>query len=386
MSFPASVLIATDTTVSGGVDRYVIDVAQAGRSAGAAVTILLERAAEPALRAALTRHGLHVEVRRLHHGSHNAADVVADCRETIEADRPDLLHVVCGSPRSCLSLREVATAAAVPLVLTEQYVPGDLALSAEVISRIDRTYRLAAQVIFVSSGNREEMTRALAAPVDGAVVIPNAVAANAIARRCPTPHRRRARTAARRAAGALRVACVARLAAQKGIDVLLRAVQRLGPQRGLVIDVLGAGPLHTQLLAECESLGLGGAVRFPGWCDDVTSTLANHDLFVLPSRDEGMPFAVLEAMAAGIPVIATDVPGTTEALGDGAFGTLVPRDDPGALALAIAAFQKDPAGALHVAQRAQTHVAEHHALEECMRSTLACWDAAHHKEPPSSTS
>ncbi|MGH3980833.1 MAG: glycosyltransferase [Pseudonocardiaceae bacterium] len=366
-------LIATDTTVQGGVDRYVVDLALAGRAAGAAVTVLLERSAEPGLAVTLTEHGIRVEARRLHHGTHDAAHIASDCHDTISALRPDLLHVVCGSPRSCLPLRETATDAAVPVVLTEQYVPGVPAFPAVTVSRIGRSYRTAAHVIFVSGGNRDEMSRLVPDPAPRAVVIPNAVPAKAIAARCPTPHQRRDRAAARRAAGTLRVACVARLAPQKGIEVLLRAGHRLGPAPGMVIDVFGTGPLHDQLLAERDELGIGDSARLAGWCDDVVTELAEHDLFVLPSRQEGMPFAVLESMAAGIPVIATDVPGTVEALGGGAFGTVVPRDDPAALASALARFRANPDRALDRARDASAHVTAHHDLDDCMARTLTCW-------------
>lgn len=385
MSVPARVVIATDTTVQGGVDRYVVDLALAGRAAGAAVTVLLERSAEPGLAAALTGHGIRVEPRRLHHGTHDTAHIESDCHDTISRRRPDLLHVVCGSPRSCLTLRETATGSAVPVVITEQYVPGDLAFSAETVSRIERNYRSAAHVIFVSSGNRDEMSKLVPDTAVRTVVIPNAVRAKTITARCPTPHQRRERAAARRATSTLRVACVARLAPQKGVEILLRAVQRLGPDPGIVVDVFGTGPLHDQLLVERDELGIGDRVRFIGWCDDVVTELAEHDTLVLPSRHEGMPFAVLEAMAAGVPVIATEVPGTVEALGSGTFGTVVPRDDPTAMASALAAFRNDPDPVFDLARDASTHVAAHHDLDDCMERTLACWRATSSEEAPSST-
>lgn len=384
MTLPTRVLIATDTTVQGGVDRYVVDLALAGRAAGSEVTVLLERSAEPGLGAALTSIGVPVVWRRLHHGTHDARHIVFDSGNVISELHPGLLHVVCGSPRSCLTLREAAVRAGVPLVLTEQYVPGDLAFPPDTVTRIECSYRLAAHVIFVSEGNRAEMSSLIPTP-HRAAVVPNAVPAKAIAARSPTSRERRERVAARRATGTLRVVCMARLAPQKGIQVLLRAVHRLGPKPGITIDVYGTGPLHDQLIAERDNRGLGECVRFVGWCDDVATELADSDLFVLPSRHEGMPFAVLEAMAAGVPIIATDVPGTVEALAGGALGTVVPRDDPAGLARALVAFRDSPHPALDLAQNASAHVTAHHDLSDCMNRTLARWRTAPREEAPSWT-
>jgi glycosyltransferase involved in cell wall biosynthesis len=82
-------------------------------------------------------------------------------------------------------------------------------------------------------------------------------------------------------------------------------------------------------------LGLAGRVRLLGWRREVAELIAGADLFVLSSRWEGMPNVVLEAMACGRPVVATDIPGTAELVVPDVTGLLVPRDDPGALAAAI---------------------------------------------------
>lgn len=385
MNSAARVVIATDTTVPDGVDRHVVDLAMAARAMGVAVTVLLETAAGPGLATALTRRDIPILSRRLHHGTHAAGDIISDCDRAITEVKPHLLHVVCGSPRSCLTLREAAGRADISVVLTEQYVPDGLIYPAETLSRIARSYRSAEHVIFVSDGNRAEMSRVIPDATRRARVIPNAVAAMSIASRCPTSRERRERAVVRRAAGALRVICVARLAPQKGIEMLLRAVHLLGQDAGITVDVYGTGFLHSTLLAERDDLDLRESVQFAGWCDDVTAELASHDLFVLPSRHEGMPFAVLEAMAGGIPVIATDVRGTVEALGGGALGTVVPSDDPVRLANALAAFRENPDAALDLAQDASVHVIAHHDVDDCMERTLECWRATLSKEVPSST-
>lgn len=136
------------------------------------------------------------------------------------------------------------------------------------------------------------------------------------------------------------VLCVANLIAYKGHDVLLeawaRVRDRLGP-RTLRLVLAGAGPEEPRLRALTVRLAIGDEVAFLGSVDDVRARLARCSFTVLASRSEGSPNAVLESLAAGRGVVATDVGGVRELVGDDA-GILVPPDDPGALADAIVAM------------------------------------------------
>jgi glycosyltransferase involved in cell wall biosynthesis len=124
----------------------------------------------------------------------------------------------------------------------------------------------------------------------------------------------------------------ARLAPQKGLDVLLRAAVHV-PDAQFV--VAGDGPERPRLEAEAEQLGILDRFRFLGLRDDVPELLAASDVFVLPSLFEGSSLAVLEAMAAGKPVVTSAIGGTDELVDDGESGLLVPPGDAGALALAL---------------------------------------------------
>ncbi len=99
------------------------------------------------------------------------------------------------------------------------------------------------------------------------------------------------------------------------------------------------------------------AVRFTGTLDDVRPALSAMDLFALPSREEGMSNALMEAMAAGRPIVATDVGGNGEVLDRGRLGVLVPSDDAFALGDAIAGLLDDGARAGALARAAREHVA-----------------------------
>ncbi|HKJ24453.1 MAG TPA: glycosyltransferase [Myxococcota bacterium] len=128
-----------------------------------------------------------------------------------------------------------------------------------------------------------------------------------------------------------------RLEPQKDFATLLRAFARLRRDRPVRLVVMGSGPEAPALCALADSLGVAADVDLPGQVANPLAAMARADLLALSSRWEGLPNVVIEALAAGCPVVATDAPGgAREALCDGALGPLVPPRDPEALALAMA--------------------------------------------------
>jgi glycosyltransferase involved in cell wall biosynthesis len=151
---------------------------------------------------------------------------------------------------------------------------------------------------------------------------------------------------------------VANLRPEKAHDVLLRAavtIVRRFPDA--TFDVVGDGPQREPLAALTHTLGLERAVRFLGHRDDIPALLAAADIFVLPSRSEAFPNAVLEAMAAGLPVVATAVGGIVELVADTRTGLLVRPDDPASLAARLCDVMLDApfASRLGEAARAEAH-------------------------------
>jgi glycosyltransferase involved in cell wall biosynthesis len=135
------------------------------------------------------------------------------------------------------------------------------------------------------------------------------------------------------------VITVANLRREKAYDVLLAAAAEIAVQRPDVVFLsAGQGPLRAELERRSHDLGLEGRFRFLGYRDDVHDLVAAADIFCLASRHEGLPVALMEAYALGLPVVATRVGGLPEVIEDGRSGLLVEPEDPGALARAIVAL------------------------------------------------
>jgi glycosyltransferase involved in cell wall biosynthesis len=138
------------------------------------------------------------------------------------------------------------------------------------------------------------------------------------------------------------VGSVGRLSPVKGIEYLLQAVSLLVHERGMLsiqAVIVGGGPLQRSLETLAQNLAISGHVRFLGERHDVPSLLRLFDVFAMPSLHEGIPMALLEAMRAGCPVVASAVGGIPEVIRDGDDGMLVPARDPSALAHAIGTLQ-----------------------------------------------
>ena len=133
-----------------------------------------------------------------------------------------------------------------------------------------------------------------------------------------------------------RLLLVGRLVYQKGVDILLEALEGL-QSHPWELSLVGDGPERETLQSLAQKYGISDRVHFRSWLDDdaLVEQLQEANLFVFPSRHEGMPNAVLEAMACGLPVIASRIAGNEELVIDGETGFLVPAEDPDALREAI---------------------------------------------------
>lgn len=173
-----------------------------------------------------------------------------------------------------------------------------------------------------------EVMRFLGVPRERIVEIPNAVDLDYVDRRLAAA---RAKAPTARAAG-LRLLYVGRLTANKGVNVLLRALQDQPLPQGAELVLVGTGPEVSRLQALAEGL----PVRFVGEVpeSDLFAWYADSDAFVFPTRYEGMPTVILEAMAAGLPIIASDI-GAVPTMVSSENGWLVPADDAAALTTAL---------------------------------------------------
>ncbi len=171
------------------------------------------------------------------------------------------------------------------------------------------------------------------------------------------------------------VLTVARFTRQKGHAALLSAIPSIVAREPRAKFLLvGRGPEQEDIEKQVRDAGLERVVRLLGQRDDVADLLAAADLFVLPSHFEGLPLALLEAMAAGVSVVASRIGGTVEAVGS-EHPFLVPPGDAEALASAVIDALGDPARTRCAAETAQARFQEHFSAERMTRETATIYDS-----------
>ena len=171
--------------------------------------------------------------------------------------------------------------------------------------------------------------------------------------------------------------CIARLSPEKDVANFLEAAALVAPRLPEARFIIaGDGDLLPTLRWQSRLLGLNGRADFLGRRDDIPALLAASDLLCLPSREEGLSLALLEAMAAGLPVVATRVGGSPEAIVEGETGLLVPPRDPAALAAVLEAVLGNPQWAATMGRAGRVRAAECFSLEQMLRETAALYAEA----------
>jgi glycosyltransferase involved in cell wall biosynthesis len=328
-----SYLITRSDTV-GGAHVHLLDLASRAQADGHTVEVLVGGGG---LYAALLRDkGLKVvNLRYLVRPitPHLDALAVLECWRAFRRFKPDIVHV--HSTKAGLVGRAAAKLAGLPVVFTAHgwaFTEGIAERSRRFAVFLEKcAARLSDAIICVSEYDRQ---LALRMGVGNALLltrIHNGVPeVSADQRSIPEK------------AGALRVICVARLDAPKDHALLLDALAMI---EGLpwVLELIGDGPLTQEVRQKARDLGLADRVEFSGLCNDVASRLAGSDVFVLASGWEGLPLSILEAMRAGLPVVASDVGGVSESVTDEVTGFLIPKGDKTTLANRLMRLLSDAA-------------------------------------------
>jgi glycosyltransferase involved in cell wall biosynthesis len=313
--------VLTQTDSIGGASVHLLDLAHGVQAQGHEVVVLAggngifhERARRMGLTSLPLRHLIR-EIHPLH-------DLLGlwELRQAIKAHCPDLVHL--HSTKAGVLGRLAAWSLRVPAVFTVHgwaFTDGVSARRAALYQRIERFMSpFSRRIITVSEYDRQLALKAGVAPAALMTTVHNGMPL--LVEPPSRPHN-----------DTPRLIMVARFDEQKNQTDLLRALGTLNDIHWHA-ELVGDGPLRPQVMQLAQSLGLADRVEFPGSCNDVAARLARSDVFALVSNWEGLPLSILEAMRAGLPVVASDVGGVAEAVRNDVTGWVVPRGDITALA------------------------------------------------------
>jgi glycosyltransferase involved in cell wall biosynthesis len=338
----------------GGAQRLLVTWAREARRRGDVVVVAVLSADRGPLWSELEALGVElVAVPRTSSGLRSLGTQVRALRRVLLAHRPTVVQT--HLTRAHLVGLPAARRAGVPTVATVHSMlvgadgNSERALWAETL-----VLRHLADVVLACGTVVEQHHRDRLRPKQ-AVVVPNATEAVP----APTPSERAAvRRSLTDSDEALLVLAVGRLADGKGYGDLLTAFsQAARVHAGAELVVVGDGPLAASLQAQADALGLTSRVHLLGQRDDVPALMTASDLYVSASHWEGLPLAMLEAMSAGLPVLATSV-GDVPSVVDEGSGVLVPPADPSALSRALVALLSDRSRLRDLGAAARARVGE----------------------------
>lgn len=321
MRFRISYLVTRSDTI-GGSSVHIRDLALAFREAGHSVHVLAGgngMFSTELQRINIPYTALRYLVRPIRPGADLRA--LVELRSHLKALRPDLLSL------HTAKAGWLGRLAAYPLGIPTVYTPHGWAFTEGVAPSAAHVYRLAERVIAPLTRhiiNVCHYDRALALQHRVGSEQQNLVIHNGM---LDVPLHLRANTSSQTTP---HLVMIARFEAQKDHDTLLRALARLA-RRPWTLELIGGGPLRTHCERLARALGIRDRIQFAGERSDIAERLASAHLFVLVSNWEGFPRSILEAMRAGLPVVATDVAGVREAVVHGETGYLVRRKDQVAL-------------------------------------------------------
>ncbi len=316
------------------------------------------------------REGLPVRVLPL--GRSFDLRAVRRLKRLLERERADLLHTHVMLPGNVIA-RLAGRAAKIPVVShmhNDNTFRDNRAVRAAQRLLDNATARLCARIVAVSDDTRRSLERQ-GYPPGSIVVVRNGVEP-------PGPRSGRLRAELGLPAEVPVIGTVGRLSAAKGHEDLLAALASLSHSDAVAVlvgtDHEHGGAFRRHLEELAASLGVRDRVVFAGYRPDAAELIGDLDVFVLPSWIEGLPLTVLEAMAHGVPVVATRVGGVPEIVADGETGLLVPSRDVQALAGALGALLDDPGRARRLGEAGRERALRELSAEAMAAKVLALYD------------
>jgi glycosyltransferase involved in cell wall biosynthesis len=360
--YEATVAFFSDAPYAGGAERYLELLAKGIEDYGYRSVLISggERELEP-LRVAM--RNMDVEVHELEVSARHMSGFAQQLIGILRRIRPSIFHFNLPGPfdaRYSL-VAPIARMAGVRNIVSTEHLPMVRSFPKGRILKSFST-RFVSSVITVSDDNRGHLIGNHHVPARKIRVVQNGIPESEGIVELDL------RRELGIVSGSMLIAIVGALEERKGHATLFEALARLSVSVQAVI--VGKGRMEREYREKAAALGLSDRVHFTGYRDDVPSIMRNIDILVVPSSVEATPYVILEAMEAGLPVVASSVFGIPEQVVDGETGLLVPAKDADGLANALRILQADPERRRLMGKNALRRYRARFTLERCVRGTI----------------
>jgi glycosyltransferase involved in cell wall biosynthesis len=288
------------------------------------------------------------------------------------ADRPDILH--CHLIPSNILAKPLGALLGVPVIINHDHTNDPHRIDNKILLALDKsTNRFAHHIIAVAAACRDFLTTHESIPLEKISLVPNAIDLRRFSH--GEASRDDARAQLGLPAGSRIVAGVGRLNPQKNFALFLDIAEQLAPRfPDLHFLLAGDGPEEQMLREKASALGIANRVTFSGYVADTRLVYLAADVLLMPSRYEGLPMTLLEAMAMGLPVVASKLDGIAEVIGDGAEGFLVPSDDAALFVERTAALIADAELSSRISKNARAKIEASFSVERMTSAVEDIYD------------
>jgi len=288
------------------------------------------------------------------------------------AHRPDILH--CHLIPSNIIAKPLGALMGLPLILNHDHTNDPQRIDNKLLLVLDKTTnRFAHHIIAVAGACRDFLIQHESIPPEKITLVPNAID---LRRFSPgNADRAESRNKFGLPIDAKVIAGVGRLNPQKNFSLFLDVAAELAPRFSELRFLLaGEGPEESMLYEKARALGLADHIVFAGYVADTRQVYAAADILLMPSRFEGLPMTLLEAMAMGLPVVASKLDGIAEVIEDGREGFLIESNDTHSFAERCAALLENPAKSSELAANARAKIEARFSVERMTSAVEAIYD------------
>lgn len=365
---PHKVLYVSEAAIYGGAERYLIALTEGIDRNNFDVCMLVSNHAPQRLTDDLDRINIPYEKIAPIQGKRDLKNIWAHIK-TFKKWCPDIVHFNLSNPLHGQYGMFAARLANVPVQVATLHLPPRKTTPTRRGRFFERqTICKLHTLIAVCHASQILMTKHFDMPQSRTTFVYNGIDT------CEFDNQATAQTTQSTLPNQITIGTVGRLSPQKGFDLLLKAMaQVIAACPNSQLHIAGEGPQKDDLHALTKQLHLQSHIKWLGMRNDIPSFLKSIQIFVLPSRYESFSISLLEAMAAGLPIVTTHVDGAPEAITNQEHGLLVPSENPQALADALITLIKDPQKRMQLGQAARQRVQTAFSLTQMVHKTEAVY-------------
>lgn len=359
------ILMISDATLEGGTNTYIYDLlCIVTKYSDFTISLLLDNNKNMlCLSNKCRKIGVRVYTEDIYHGNNPESNIQQALNRVIDAVNPDLVHVFCGSIRSCITIREIIIKKNLPLFSTETYLSKTYPITENELARVKEIYEHTKCVTTVCKSNIRILKECYGINTQNVRYIPTSIDTD------------RYLFSERIIKDEIRVVIIARFVKQKGIDIFIEAFYQLDKnlKKKCKVSIYGDGEEREYLLNLIHSYELEPYIALLGWGVDIVNKLAEYNLCIIPSRDEGLPYVALELLSIGLPCIAADVGGIFELADNGKYMELFEAESIESLKQKLINVITNPQKILQKTEKVKDHIKKNYNQTINYKQFLELW-------------